>query len=1129
MTITGNKLKELEELKKKGQLIYPTSELSPDKVKELEELKKKGQLLYPLPPLKEPAPVPEPTVGQKTPEGKLPMQQIGQLGKAIPYTPPWKPQPSPEYIPSEEELKQRQEMERLIKESKEPATFSVQNAVTALRQEVERIPQPAKTIGAFLGYSFKSGINETDANIVWLANQFATGALSLTESIGELFGKPENWLEPTKLKTIQALTNVMNMYQQQAAVDIEKALSGVPMEQLSPAGQEVVAVLAESIGATVPVLTSLFAGMGMPQITGMAAQVSTWAPTINQFLRMTPFMVFGGTSHARDVENQLQQAGLSPDKAKTWGAFIVGGLFEGITESPVFEQLAKTMGVQGTKKLFSQLFTDIVVNAEQEAIMVPITKSYQQLLGLPQDWDAKNLITEMGRDGLAGAFMGLMLGVNVKGAKTSQQKLADILNKYNNGKIDVVQMVNEVDKVITQDKQLQKTFQETYKESVTEEKVIPEIKPEEATETVSATTPKIELPIDITQDIEQKAQSLSKEQFAKYWNDFMQQQLNTNPQLYQNIKQWAEDTIEEGEILSSYNLYDALTGKKKTIYSTDNIRVKVVNSELLKDIGGEEQSIIKDLVNFIQEKYPNKKLTISIGKQAISNAGENAFRIGIPKDYPVEDMLVYDKSIIPILQQLKQQGVPNKQLWAATDMFHELAHTLGVKDEIEADKFAIQLIQEWAQTALAEEKKPLPPKEVETKGIPAELQPLAQEDTKYKTVEEAAETVTPEAKEPWQMTKEEFSRFDIEIPAGGTSKSPSQIWQWRAMEASGEKVGETLADLVQYSDTSRIKEILGPQYSSLISKIQQGKEITVWRAQPKDQPPGIIPGSYVSESKTYAKQHGENVLGGDYILTSEKVYPDELFVYGDPHEFIYYPRDVETAHKRIIQKAIEENKPVPIEVLREYPELQKTVPITEKVAQPLVGEKVVEAPIAPGTGEWKTRGLAEHAQRNIIAKDIEMIFEDLPQYQAVSSKQATDQIMQLIKQDYPRAVKMALGEEPVPQGILPGWVWTAVQNEATLRKDYETLNKLTSENAMMQFATILGQNVQAFADKNPVSVVAITHEISKAAEKRLEEKYPGKKIKDIKQRQEKKLKESIKEYAPKVDEWSRFIDSLVCP
>ncbi|MGB4413201.1 MAG: hypothetical protein WBI47_11065, partial [Atribacterales bacterium] len=864
-----------EKLKKiaESSQISPTPKLSlKDKLKKIMELEKtgklqiEGELLYPLPP--SPAtPEEEPTVSippvppetqqalEKLASGELPMQKIGELETAIPYAPPWKKQAP---IPSEKELVQRQVMETLVEKSRGPFTISAENAVNSLVQEITNIPQPVKSVGSFLGYSLKSGINQANANIVWLANQVASGTLSLGENIGELFGKPENWLEPTKLKTIQALTNVMNMYQQQAAVDIEKALSGVPMEQLSPAGQEVVAVLAESIGATVPVLISLFAGMGMPQITGIAAQISTWAPTINQFLRMTPFMVFGGTSHARDVENQLQQAGLPPDKAKTWGAFIVGGLFEGVTESPVFEQLAKTMGVQGTKKLFSQLFTDIVVNAEQEAIMVPITKSYQQLLGLPQDWDAKNLITEMGRDGLAGAFMGLMLGVNVKGAKTSQQKLADILNKYNDGKIDVVQMVNEVDKVITQDKQLQKTLQKTYKESVAEEKVIPEIKSEEA-----------------------------------------------------------------------------------------------------------------------------------------------------------------------------------------------------------------------------------------------------------------AETVTPEAKEPWQMTKEEFSRFDIEIPAGGTSKSPSQIWQWRAMEASGEKVGETLADLVQYSDTSRIKEILGPQYSSLISKIQQGKEITVWRAQPKDQPPGIIPGSYVSESKTYAKQHGENVLGGDYILTSEKVYPDELFVYGDPHEFIYYPRDVETAHKRIIQKAIEENKPVPIEVLREYPELQKTVPITEKVAQPLVGEKVVEAPIAPGTGEWKTRGLAEHVQRNIIAKDIEMIFEDLPQYQAVSSKQATDQIMQLIKQDYPRAVKMALGEEPVPQGILPGWIWTAVQNEATLRKDYETLNKLTSENAMMQFATILGQNVQAFADKNPVSVVAITHEISKAAEKRLEEKYPGKKIKDIKQRQEKKLKESIKEYAPK--------------
>ena len=82
-----------------------------------------GKLLYPLPPLKEPSPVPEPTIEQKTPEGKLPMQQIGQLGKTIPYTPPWKPQPSPERIPSMEELKQRQEMEQLIKRVKRASYF----------------------------------------------------------------------------------------------------------------------------------------------------------------------------------------------------------------------------------------------------------------------------------------------------------------------------------------------------------------------------------------------------------------------------------------------------------------------------------------------------------------------------------------------------------------------------------------------------------------------------------------------------------------------------------------------------------------------------------------------------------------------------------------------------------------------------------------------------------------------------------------------------------------------------------------------------------------------------------------------------------------------------------------------
>lgn len=678
-----------EKLKKiaESSQISPTPKLSlKDKLKKIMELEKtgklqiEGELLYPLPP--SPAtPEEEPTVSippvppetqqalEKLASGELPMQKIGELETAIPYTPPWKKQAP---IPSEKELVQRQVMETLVEKSRGPFTISAENAVNSLVQEITNIPQPVKSVGSFLGYSLKSGINQADTNIVWLANQVASGTLSLGENIGELFGKPENWLEPTKLKTIQALTNLMGAYQQQASVDIEKALNGVPMEKLSPTGQVIVATAAEAISATVPVMLSFIAGAGMPQVTGMTAQVSSWAPTINQLIKMTPFMTFAGSSHAQDVENQLKQQGLPPDKAKTWGAFIVGGLFEGVTESPVFEQLVKTMGVNGAKNLFSALFTDVLVNVGQEAIMEPITKSYQQLLGLPQNWDAKQLVTNMGQEGLAGAFMGLIMGVNVKGSKTSQDKLANILDKYQKGKIDIVQTIQEIDKIIGQDTQL---------------------------------------------------------------------------------------------------------------------REKIQTSEIISET-----------------------------------------------------------------------GVP------------------GVEKEI------------------------------------------------------------------------------------------------------GEKLPE----------------------------------------------------------------------------------------------------------------------------------------------EPLVKEGIIQAPIVEGTGEWKTRGLAQR-----IANEVEDTFGELPQYQVVSRDIALNQVQQIIQQDYQKAVKMALGEEPVPPGILPGWMWTAVKNHALLNKDYDTLNKFKSPNAMATFATILGQNVQAFADANPVDPIAIQHKLAKVAEKKIEERT-GKKIGEIKKQQAKVFNKNLQENLPTQQDWVNFFDSIVC-
>jgi len=76
----------------------------------------------------------------------------------------------------------------------------------------------------------------------------------------------------------------------------------------------------------------------------------------------------------------------------------------------------------------------------------------------------------------------------------------------------------------------------------------------------------------------------------------------------------------------------------------------------------------------------------------------------------------------------------------------------------------------------------------------------------------------------------------------------------------------------------------------LIPDIKQGNLITIYRASPLQ---GILPGAYVSESKEYAIFHGETTVLGDYIISSSQAYPD------DPHEFIYIPRDLQSAHKRL--------------------------------------------------------------------------------------------------------------------------------------------------------------------------------------------------------------------------------------
>ena len=156
------------------------------------------------------------------------------------------------------------------------------------------------------------------------------------------------------------------------------------------------------------------------------------------------------------------------------------------------------------------------------------------------------------------------------------------------------------------------------------------------------------------------------------------------------------------------------------------------------------------------------------------------------------------------------------------------------------------------------------------------------------------------------MSPEELEKYEFDDAKWGHSITPKDAFEKRENKNQDKDQFESLYDLATYGDTWRLNNALGKGWEGhwdnvkpstyLISKIKNGDLITIYRASKEG---GILPGAYVTESKEYAIFHGETTLLGEYKISSINVYPDELMVYDDPHEFIYIPRNLQIAHERL--------------------------------------------------------------------------------------------------------------------------------------------------------------------------------------------------------------------------------------
>ena len=106
----------------------------------------------------------------------------------------------------------------------------------------------------------------------------------------------------------------------------------------------------------------------------------------------------------------------------------------------------------------------------------------------------------------------------------------------------------------------------------------------------------------------------------------------------------------------------------------------------------------------------------------------------------------------------------------------------------------------------------------------------------------------------------------------GGSIMPTDVYSSKGISLYG--IGDPVVDREWFSAAYRAKN-------------KPDAEVTIWRAVPKGVT-DINSGDWVTTSKTYAKNHGENTLNGEYDLISSKVKANTLSSEGYPYEFGYH-------------------------------------------------------------------------------------------------------------------------------------------------------------------------------------------------------------------------------------------------
>lgn len=174
----------------------------------------------------------------------------------------------------------------------------------------------------------------------------------------------------------------------------------------------------------------------------------------------------------------------------------------------------------------------------------------------------------------------------------------------------------------------------------------------------------------------------------------------------------------------------------------------------------------------------------------------------------------------------------------------------------------------------------------------------------------------------------------------------------------------------------------------------------------------------------------------------------------------------------------------------------------------------------------KPSKVALSIEAKAIEKNLTKGFKDLAEYTPTTIKEQAEK-MAVLMRDIEKAKRVALGIEPLPEGLNGATVIATMEKYALENKDGELMAEL-AKSPLVSETSMAGQTLRMTAEREPESAVRKIKEIIKTRKEAIEKKLKWKKPEQIKSGIKKSLEKEIEKTKPNKYSWEKLITEITC-